>query len=298
MRPAGVACAAALLASAGAAHAVDWTLAPGFLEGRYHGAEWRERIEETSLVVDARATGVWGLGAGLNRTRIAYRSGIPGYRQDAWLLYGDVSAPLSGGGAVTGYLGVHRLLDSDHGDAGDGMRALAPQLSYSSRDATRYLDIGYAASRYANSAALPDGFVVRQWTPTLAVALRPERDWIRLRGYFIRCPEPACTAAQRRTAAADLKWTHATHRAGLHPQSLALRLLTGTRVFALDRDSNAVLNLADPQTGAWLLEGRWRLSGSLGLVVLAGAERFQEWRLDRWDAYTRQYTYLGLTGRW
>jgi len=299
MRP-GVACAtASLLVWVAGAHAADWTLAPGYVQGQYRGALWRDRIVETSLGVDVRTAGVWGLGAGFDRTRIAYQFGIAEYQQDAWLLYGDVSYPLAGrSGTLTGYLGIHRLQDSNHGDAGDGMRAFAPQLSYASLDAARYLDIGYAESRYANNAALPNGFVVRQWTPTVAVALRPDRDWIRLRGYFIDCPEPACAPAYQHTAAAEFKWTHATQRAGYYPQSLAIRLLTGTRVFALDRDSNAVLNLADPQTGAWALEGHWPLSESLSLMVLFGAERFQEHWLDGWSAYTRQLTYLGLAGRW
>jgi hypothetical protein len=289
---------AALLAAVASARAADWTLAPGYLQGQYRGALWRDRIEEASLAVDVRVAGAWGLGAGLDRTRIAYQYGLPDYRQDAWLLYGDVSVPLCGRGNLTGYLGVQRLLDSDHSDAGDGMRAFAPQLSYSSLDAAHYVDLGYAESRYANSAALPNGFVVRQWTPTVGVALRPDRDWLRLRGYFINCPAPACTAAYQHTAAAELKWTHATLRTGYYPQSLVLRLLTGTRVFALDRDSNAVLNLADPQTGAWALEGHWSLSESLSLTVLFGAERFQERWLDGWNAYTRQLTYLGLASRW
>jgi hypothetical protein len=299
MRLAGVACAtAALLASAANAHAADWTLTPGYLHGQYRSALWRDQIEETSLAADVRVTGAWGWGAGLDRTHVTYQYGVPDYRQDAWLLYGDVSVPLAGRGRLTGYMGIQRLLDSDHGDAGDGMRAFAPQLSYSSLDAVRYFDLGYAESRYANSAVLPSGFVVRQWTPTVAVALRPDSDWLRLRGYFINCPELACAPAYQHTAAAEFKWTHATHRSGYFPQSLAIRLLIGTRVFAIDRDSNAVLNLSDPQTGAWALEGHWSLSESLSLMVLFGAERFQERWLDGWNAYMRQLTYLGLAGRW
>jgi hypothetical protein len=301
MRLSAAACAAAcwLLVWATSAHAVNWTLTPGYLQGQYHGALWRDRIEETSLDVDARVAGVWGLGAGLSRTQIVYQFGIPDYQQDARFLYGDLTYPLAGGaGILTGNLGVQQLLDSDHGDAGDGMRALGSQLSYSSLDATRDLDLGYAESHYANSGVVPSGFVVRQWTPTIGWAVRPERDWIRLRGYFIHCPEPACTAAYQRTAAADFKWTHATLHTGLTPQSVAIRLLTGTRVYALDRDSNAVLNLADPQTGAWSLEGYWSLSGSLGLVVLFASERFQELWLGQWNSYTRQLAYFGLSGHW
>jgi hypothetical protein len=160
MRLSAAACAAAcwLLVWATSAHAVDWTLTPGDLQGQYHGALWRDRIEETSLDVDARVAGVWGLGAGLSRTHIVYQYGIPDYQQDARLLYGDLTYPLARGtGVLTGYLGIQQLLDSDHGDAGDGMRALAPQLSYSSLDATRYLDLGYAESHYANSSVEPSG---------------------------------------------------------------------------------------------------------------------------------------------
>jgi hypothetical protein len=75
-------------------------------------------------------------------------------------------------------------------------------------------------------------------------------------------------------------------------------LLTGARVYALDRDSNAVLNLADPQTGAWSLEGHWSLPGSLGLVVLFASEQFQERWLGQWNSYTRQLAYFGLSGHW
>ena len=75
-------------------------------------------------------------------------------------------------------------------------------------------------------------------------------------------------------------------------------VLTGERIYAVDRDTANVANLAELEKGGISLSANWRLTNSVGLVLSAGRSKFRELTFIGYNNYTQNVAWLGLIMQW
>lgn len=296
----GLALAANVTVTAQAAGSFSLNVTPGTYYGRYDGSEYRDRIQGEDLSIEGNASH-WGFAVGYEHSRIKYKHDLPDFTQNAGYVSGRVSyTPEQALGSYTFRLDLHSVSDSDNVTTGDDVQVIASQVSYARLSNSVYLDLGYAHSRYENSAFLPDSLQVQQWTPTLGFALTAgATNWLKLRGYFIHSSNPLRSQNKKDTSAVELKYFYyplSSYK--LIPQYLQAGVLMGERIYAVDRDTASVANLAELEKGGISAAAKWRLSHSVDLLISATRSKFRELAAKGFNEYTQNIVWLGLSTRW
>jgi hypothetical protein len=239
-----------------------------------------------------------GFTLGYNRTRLNAGRGLTDIDQDNFYLSGRFSmTPDTLPGRITLRLDGHDISNDDAIDGTDNVTAVAAQISYLNFARSFYWDIGYTRSTYADRTSGSSELEIDQFTPTVGIGLNDQRDWIQLRGYLIDASIPALALDQGSTSALELKWTHwPMNRGLLGLDNFRLSMLAGERLFAVDPDAGNLYNLSDLQTGSVSVGGEWRLSDRSRVLVLLGAETYENSALGQ--DYRGAFVYLNLSHSW
>jgi hypothetical protein len=296
-----VALAACVVTAATAADKFSFKVIPGIFYGRYDGSQYRDQIHGANVNVEGQLTNKWRFAAGYERTRILYKFGLPAYQQDAVFLSGHTSyTPQSPVGTYTFRLDYHYVSDDDGKSSADNARVIAPQISYKRRNSSLYLDLGYADSRYGTCSFVPGALRIRQWTPTLGIALTQNAtNWLKLRGYFIHSDNPSRSQHKKHTTAWEAKYSYyPMSRYRLIPLYIEASAVAGERIYAVDRDTASVANLADLEKGGISLSAQWRLTTTVGLLIAGNRTQFREQTYFGYNDYIQQSAWLGLVMQW
>ncbi len=259
--------------------------------GAYSSADQRDSWASAGVVLSADYLEKGGYTLGVTHASIKGAAGTADIAQNALFASGRLNfTPDSLRGRLTARLDLHAIGNDDATGDTDGVRVVAPQVSYLSFDKRSYVDLGYARSTYRNSLS------VNQWTPAVGFGFNQGADWLRLRGWFIDPSNAARAQGKDSTTALETKWTHwlAPNRLGI--DNLKASLLLGERVYAVDADAGSVANLADIQRGGASLGAEWKVGRAGKLLLQLGQDRYRNATLA--DDYKSNYGYLWLSTQW
>jgi hypothetical protein len=281
------------LLSAASAAAGDWTVSADAqaIYGSYSGSPQRSSIAGGGLILRADYLDKGGFSLAANQTRLAFRQGNnisqqSYYANTRYRLYFDALP-----GALTVRLDGHLINNDDRTGNTDGVRVIAPQLSFLNYAKTFYADFGYARSSYRNNLHLD------QFTPTLGFGFSQGANWLQLRGYLIRASNSVRAQGKSGTTAVDVKWSHWFAPGAWHGvDKLQLGALFGERIYAVENDAAAVYNLADVQRGTVSLALQWRLGESMRLMLMGGNERYLNSTTG--NSYNNRFAYVDISGSW
>jgi len=287
--------------AANAADKLYITVTPGKSIGHYDKAPYRDYADVSNINLVGTVINQWGFALGYENTIIHYKVDIPAYQQDAIFLSGHVSnAPQQPLGIFTTRLDLHCVRDRDNPSAADNACAIAPQISYMHYDNSLYVDFGYAISDYETNPLTPGPLRIEQWTPTLGVALNSSAThWLRLRGYFIHSSNPERTHQINQTNALEFKYLYyPVSQYKTVPAYIDISVVSGERIYAVDRDTASINNLADLETGAQSISSLWRMSQSIGVMISASHSQFKIPSQFGNSRYSLNSTWLGLVAHW
>ena len=287
--------------TANAADELSLTITPGKSIGHYNGAPYRNYVDIFNINVIGTIANKWGFALGYENTVIHYKFGIPDFQQDAIFLSGHVSnTPQQPLGTFTTQLDYHCVRDRNHPSAADNACVIAPQISYTRYDNSFYVDLGYAISDFQTNPLVPGSLLIEQWTPTLGIALNQNAThWLRLRGYFIHSSNLERSHQVNQTNALETKYLYyplSSYK--ILPAYIDVSVVSGKRMYAVDRDTVSINNLADLETGALSLTALWRVSKYLGLMISASHSRFKIPSPFGDTHYSLNSTWLGLVTHW
>lgn len=272
---------AAYLLAAGVhpVHADEWVahVSPSVTTGTYQDSTARSSLLERGITVSANYLDKGGVALGVSNASVFMKSGVTTTEQTNTVLSGHWSYQVPDmPGRWTVRMDLHSITNNDPSGDTDKVVALAPQLSWLSSDGMLYADLGYARTRYQNDLSGND-LSVNQLTPTLGFALNEGYDWVQVRSYLMSGMNPLRANGKSDASALEVKWTHfmSPDTSALLPASIAVGLVGGDRIYAVDMDAQSVANLKDIHTGTANIGLNWKLSKTAGLFVLLGQSRFR-----------------------
>lgn len=223
-----------------------------------------------------RLTGVfkeqWGITAGLQSTRISMTpiTQTSTQNQDNWLISGHIHAPSSTWpGRWTFQLDAHRIHnDAKLGDS-DGVRVIAPQVSWLSSSSPFKLDLSYARSTYKDSAN------TNQISTAVGWGFNRNQNWLQARTSIISNLDPMRSLGQSATHGSDFKLTQFLRaEAPWVPSSITLGLERGKKYHAVDMVTQTVYNLPMRNEGGENIAASWRISARSELNIQAAKNRY------------------------
>lgn len=267
------------------------------LLGQYSGSEERDSLNNFGFFLRSDYLERAGFTVGYNRTTLKFNGSDTDIDQDNIFASGKVQlTPDWAPGRITLRIDGHFVSNNDPSNE-SGVTVIAPLVSYLSNDKTFYVDLGYAQSSYDDSVLIADELDVDQFTPTLGFGFNEQRDWLQLRGYLIDLSSSARAQGVEDTAAIEAKWTHwFSNSKPLGIDNFRLAAVAGERLFAVDPDAGLTYNLTDLQTGGLSLGSEWRLSERNQVLLVLGAEEFENEAIN--DDYRNVFVYLNFTHQW
>lgn len=273
-----------------------WTigLAPQVTHVTYDSTSTRANMTSAGIAAWLQYLESGGLALSATRTELRMRQSATIVNQNSGSLSGYWNlTPDFLPGRVTLRAEVLGADNNDTTNETNGVRVIAPQISFLNYAKSFYLDIGYASSVYGESNAGNGTLTVSQWTPTVGVGLNEGADWLQVRGYAIRVSNAARAQNNSGTDALDVKWTHYFAPNEWMPEQIQIGALFGQRIYAVD--SGSIYNLADIQLGGASMGMQWQLEEGLTLLLQGGQ--------DRYDAgsgvvYSGTYGYAGISCQW
>jgi hypothetical protein len=226
----------------------------------------------TGLRVTGEYNQKWGVTGGLQSTRINMEpiTRTAKQDQDNWLLSGYLHTPSTGlPGRWTLQLDGHQIHNDDPTGQSDGVRVIAPQITWLSYSQPLKLDLGYASSSYRNTST------VHQVSYGLGFGFNQNQDWVQMRGHLINKLNPSYSLGQISTRGADVKLTHflQSQITGV-PNSLTLGLERGKKVYNVDMQTQTVYNLPMVNEGGESIAATWALSNQTNLSLQANSSRY------------------------
>lgn len=259
--------------------------------GTYNKSKLRDSISSTGVILSADYLDTGGFSLAANTTRIQYKF-IPAISQQSYFLSGHYNAYFDAlPGILTLRMDGHFINNNDQTGNTDGVRVIAPQVSFSDFDKSYYIDVGYARSMYKNQLNID------QITPTVGFGFNEQADWLQLRGYFIRASNSARAQGKSSTTAADMKWMHWFEPSNwLNLDQLRINVLAGERIYAVDGDAAAVYNLADVQQGSASLALQWKMSETMRWMMVGGQENYIDNTIK--NTYSSRFIYTDISVFW
>jgi hypothetical protein len=214
----------------------------------------------------------WGITAGLQSTRISMApiTQTSTQNQDNWLISAHMHAPSSNGtGQWTFRLDTHRIKnDTQVGDS-DGVRVIAPQVSWLSYTLPLKLDLSYARSTYKGSAN------TNQISSSIGWGFNQNQNWIQARSTMVSNLNPERALGQTTTHGTDFKLTQfLSPNLGWIPTSITLGLERGQKFHAVDMVSQTVYNLPMRNEGGENIAASWKVSNQSELNIQASQNRY------------------------
>ena len=273
------------------------SLTPQTMVGRYGGSELRDSFYSSGLLLGLHYWDRAGVTLGYAHTGVKFVDTSSNIEQENFYGSGYVNLPVDRmRGTMTLRMDGHYIDNDDASGDTDGVRVLAPVVSYLPYSKKFALDLGYAHSNY-------ERFNADQLTPTVSFGMNDGADWLQVRGYLVKFSDPVpvknpvISDAVEDTVAVEAKLTH-----WLAPDNL-LKLdnikvggLLGERMFGVDMDGASVYNLADLQRGSASAGAEWRIGEHANLMLFSGHEWYRD--IDKKDNYGGSSLYLALSSKW
>lgn len=277
-----------------------WTVRGDFqaLASSYSSSLRRDALQNFGLFIHADYLDSGGVTVGYNRTVLGFVNDDPDIDQDNIFLSGRWNlTPDWAQGRITLRLDSHVISNNDPTNETDDVTTIAPQISFLNYAQTFSADIGYSVSTYGDSLLTGESLDVNQLTPTIGFAFNEQRDWLQLRAYLIEPSNLQRAQNQEDTAALEVKWTHWPMARGfLGLESFRVSAMFGERLYGVDSDAGGSYNLVDMQTGGASIGGEWVLNDTNRLLLLLGAEEYQNPTIN--EDYRNAFIYLNFTHIW
>lgn len=269
---------------------------PQFTYGSYQGSPTRNSITSAGVYADAQYLERGGITVGAMRTSLSMKLGAPTLQQNNAFLSGRLNfTPDLLPGRLTLRADIHQANNNDVTNETNGVSAIAPHVSFTNFEKTRYFALGYTRSRYGDSNIGNGSLTITQWTPTVGLGFNQGADWLQLRAYDIRVSNAVRAQNNAGTDAVEVKWTHYLASAALMPEQIQIGALLGKRIYAVDSDSASIYNLADMQRGSVSLGAQWKLTSDARLLLQSGHERYVS---SGGIGYSGTYIYAGISNQW
>jgi len=179
----------------------------------------------------------------------------------------------------------------------DSMEIFNPAISFLNYAKTFYVDLGYTQSKYGSTDPAIGVLTVKQWTPTVGFSFNDQYDWLQFRYYIIDLSNDARSPGVTKTTAGEFKLTHWTKKKeNSSLDNVQFILLTGKRLFAVDRDARKVYNLADMQTSTFSMGGNWKPASKNEFYIYAGVENYEDPFSNQ--NYSNIFLYSGYKKYW
>lgn len=220
----------------------------------------------------------WGVSAGLQSTRIDMKpmTQTATQDQDNWLLSGYMhSASDFQPGRWTLQLDAHQIHNDAKVGNSDGVRVIAPQVSWLSYSLPLKLDLGYARSSYHDMAT------VHQISTGLGFGFNSQQNWVQIRGYAINNLDRGYALGQPSTRATEFKLTQFLPRGNpFVPTSITLGVESGKKIYSVDMLTQTVYNLPMVNEGSKNIAATWQLSSGTDFTLFASKTEYFATRTD------------------
>lgn len=242
------------------------------MTGNYTDSLTMNSQHGTGIRLTATHNNQWGISAGLQTTRInmAPITQTSTQNQENWLLSAFFNAPsITWPGRWTIQLDTHHIYnDTQTGDS-NGVRVIAPQLSWLSYSSPLKLDLGYASSSYKGSAN------AHQISPGIGFGFNQNQNWFQARAYIINNLEPTHALGQSATHGTDFKLTQFLRSSSAWiPSSVTLGLERGKKFHAVDIITQTTYNLPMVNEGGENIAATWKVSPSSDVSIQASRNRY------------------------
>jgi len=178
----------------------------------------------------------------------------------------------------------------------DDIDVINPTLVYTSASKDLSFELSYARSRLVSDTASQPDVTVSQWAPALALFINDRYDRLYLKRYAIDLSNDSRAAGITSTAGTELKWTHWYQAGGTGLRDMTVAVLTGQRLYGVDREIRRVDSFAEILTGMATVGATWGLSQSSAFYAYAGLARYKD--VEDGSRYTAGYSYLGVRRQW
>jgi len=252
----------------------DWKLSTALttMTGNYKDAMTMNHQHGNGLRLTGEYQQQWGITAGLQSTRINMKpiTQTATQDQDNWLLSGYAHIPSTfQPGRWTLQLDGHQINNDAKVGNSDGVRVIAPQVSWLSTHRPIKLDLGYARSSYRDNAT------IHQLSAGIGFGFNHQQNWAQIRGYAIHNLDPNYALGHTNTRAAEFKLTQFLPRdIRFVPTSITLGVETGKKIFGVDMLTQTVYNLPMVNKGSENIAASWQLSSSTDLTLFASKTRY------------------------
>jgi hypothetical protein len=272
----------------------DWYMKGALtgVAGTYSSSSQRDTFYSAGFNVSGEYLERHGLSFGYTSSTINFKAGADAVSQNEFFLGGHKRFNPDGmKGTIDMRLNSHYISNDDSTDNTNGVKVVAPLVSFLSYTKSVYLDMGYAYSIYKNDLN------VNQVTPTIGFAFNDASDWVQLRGYIISLSNADRAQGKESTVAGQLKWTHWLASDNfLKLDTFSLGGMVGERIYAVDFDNLSVYNLADVQKGSVAVDLSWKLGSSASLLFHAGHDLYENLTID--EKYSSSAAVLSLSMEW
>lgn len=270
------------------------TLTPQLTYGAYNNSPTRDTVASAGILAAAQYLERGGIAVSLSRTELKMLQNAPTLNQNSgglsgyWNLTPDLLP-----GHLTLRAEVLRAENNDTTNETDEVNVISPQVSFLNYSKTCYFDLGYAHSRYGDSAIGNGSLAVVQWTPTVGFGFNDGYDWLQLRTFNILVSNAARAQNNSGTNATEVKWTHYFSPEEWLPEQVQLGALFGKRIYAVD--SGNIYNSSDIQQGGASLAVQWLLTSDVRLMMQSGQDRYLT---GGGITYSGTYIYIGISNQW
>jgi hypothetical protein len=242
------------------------------MTGHYASSQTLARQHGTGIRIDGEFNQAWGLTGSVQTTRIHMQPIVPTatQSQDNWMLSGHVhvlSDQLPG--RWRWQLDAHQIHNNDITGQSDGVRVLAPHVTWHSATHPLKLDMGYATSHYKDTPAH------HQWSYGLDFGFNQQQNWLQLRGDSLRHLTPATALGEKSTQATELSLTHFLSTPHfLLPRRVTVGVERGQKIYFVDIPTQTVYNLPYLNQGGEKIAATWMLNPTTQLSWVASQSRY------------------------
>lgn len=242
------------------------------MTGNYKDSLTMSNQHGTGLRVTGEYKKMWGITGGVQSTRINMEpvTQTSAQDQDNWLLSGHIHTPSTSlPGRWTFQVDGHQIHNDSKRGNSDGVRVIAPQVTWLSFSQALKLDVGYASSSYRGTST------VHQLSYGLGFGFNQNKNWLQTRGYLIKNLDPINSLGQTSTRGANMALTHFFQSQTVWiPSSITFGLERGRKVYGVDVQTQTVYNLPMLNEGGESLSASWALNRSTNLNLQANHTRY------------------------
>jgi hypothetical protein len=165
--------------------------------------------------------------------------------------------------------------------------------------------LGYADSRYGDSALGNPALRVRQLHPAIEWGLNGGADRLSVGALLIRFPASVRTQNMSGTEALQARWTHhigPEYGTGFgkawRPTQFSLSGRAGQGLYGVDSEAATVYTQSDMQRGGWGWGAQWSLLPTTDLHVSGGRNAYEAMSQGMKNHYAVSHIYVGVRSVW